>query len=55
MPEKFGHTFDDKILKSPLTVGRTGQEPGPDVRNNPVAMPADPLKLVPGNAKTASK
>lgn len=55
MPEKFGNTFDDKVLKSPLTVGRVGNEPGPDVRNNPVAMPDDPLKLVPGNSKTARK
>ena len=53
MPEKFGNTFDSKILKSPLTVGRTGQEPGPDVRNNPVAQPTDPLKLIPGNSRKA--
>jgi len=55
MPEKLGDTFDDRILKSPLTVGRPTNEPGPDVRNNPVAAPADPLKLIPGNSVTASK
>lgn len=55
MPEKMGKTFDDKILKSPLTVGRPKKEPGPDVYNNPVAAPADPLKLIPGNSRTASK
>jgi len=55
MPEKFGNNFDDRILKSPLTVGRPTNEPGPDVRNNPVAAPADPLKLIPGNSVTASK
>jgi len=53
MPEKLGNTFDSKILKSPLTVGRPGQEPGPDVRNNPVAQPMDPLKFIPGNSKKA--
>ena len=55
MPEKFGNTFDEKILKSPLTVGRTGKEPGPDVRNNPVAVPNDPLKLIPMNSAKARK
>ncbi len=55
MPEKFGNTFDSDILKSPLTVGRPTNEPGPDVRNNPIAAPSDPLKLVPGNSKTARK
>ena len=34
---KMGNTFDSSLLKSPLTVGRTGNEPGPDVNNNPVA------------------
>ena len=55
MPEKFANTFDDEILKSPLTVGRPKNEPGPDVRNNPVATAADPLKLIPGNSRKASK
>lgn len=55
MPEKMGKAFDDEILKSPLTVGRPGKEPGPDVHNNPVAMASDPLKFLPSNSKTASK
>jgi hypothetical protein len=55
MPEKLGVNFDDRVLKSPLTVGRPTNEPGPDVRNNPVAAPADPLKLIPGNARTIAK
>lgn len=49
-PEKFGNTFDSDIMKSPLTVGRPGKEPGPEVRNSPVAKPADPLKLIPMNS-----
>lgn len=53
MPEKFKNTFDDTILKSPLTVGRPGKEPGPEVRNNPVAKPSDPLKLIPMNSAKA--
>lgn len=53
MPEKMGNTFDSTILKSPLTVGRTGKEPGPDVNNNPVAKPADPLRLIPMNSEKA--
>ena len=53
MPEKFGNTFDSEILKSALTVGRPVNEPGADVRNNPVAKPMDPLKLIPGNSKKA--
>jgi hypothetical protein len=53
--DKLGQTFDEKILKSPLTVGRTGNEPGPDVRNNPVAMPSDPLKYIPGNSAKAGR
>jgi len=52
-PEKFGNHFDANILKSPLTVGRPGKEPGPDVRSNPVAKPADPLKLIPMNSAKA--
>jgi hypothetical protein len=45
--EGFGVNFNTEILKSPLTVGRTGNEPGPDVNNNPVAQPKDPLGLIP--------
>ena len=45
--EAMGNTFNSEILKSPLTVGRVGNEPGPDVNNNPVAMPKDPLGLIP--------
>lgn len=48
---KMGNTFDSKILKSPLTVGRTGAEPGPDVNNSPVAKPGDPLGFIPGGKK----
>lgn len=54
-PEKLGVNFDSSILKSPLTVGRPGNEPGPEVRNSPVMTPTDPLKLVPGNSATARK
>ena len=53
MPGKMGTAFDDKILKSPLTVGRPGNEPGPEVNNNPVAAPLDPLKFLPINSKKA--
>jgi hypothetical protein len=52
---KFANTFDDTILKSPLTVARVGQEPGPEVRNNPVARPTDPLGLIPMNSAKAGK
>ena len=45
--EGFGVNFNTEILKSPLTVGRTGNEPGPDVNNNPIAQPKDPLGLIP--------
>ena len=45
--ESMGNTFNESILKSPLTVGRTGNEPGPDVHNNPIAQPKDPLGLIP--------
>lgn len=56
MPNKLGQNFDDKMLKSPLTVGRPNKnEPGPDVNNSPVMEPADPLKIIPGNAKTAQR
>ena len=48
-----GDTFDDKILKSPLTVGRPRNEPGPAVYNSPVMAPDDPLKYIPGNSKKA--
>jgi len=53
MPGSFGKAFDDKILKSPLTVGRPKGEPGPEVNNSPVAAPSDPLKFIPGNSKKA--
>ena len=52
---KFANTFDSTILKSPLTVGRPGNEPGPDVRNNPVAKPSDPLNLIPMNSSKAGR
>jgi hypothetical protein len=45
--EAQGNTFNTEILKSPLTVGRTGNEAGPDVYNNPIAQPRDPLGLIP--------
>jgi len=45
--EAMGNTFDSKVLKSPLTVGRTGNEPGPDVNNIPVSQPKDPLGFIP--------
>lgn len=51
--DRMGQTFDSEILKSPLTVGRPKNEPGPDVHNNPVAKPNDPLKLIPGNSMKA--
>jgi hypothetical protein len=51
MPEKFGKNFDDEMLKSPLTVGRPGKEPGPEINNSPIARPADPMKFIPGNSK----
>lgn len=54
MPGSMGEkTFDEEILKSPLYVGRPKNEPGPQVNNNPVAKPEDPLKLIPGNSKKA--
>ena len=45
--EGMGNTFNETILKSPLTVGRVGNEPGPDVHNNPVVDVKDPLGLIP--------
>jgi hypothetical protein len=45
--EGMGNTFNSEILKSPLTVGRIGNEPGPDVYNNPVVDVKDPLGLIP--------
>jgi hypothetical protein len=45
--ESMGNTFNSEILKSPLTVGRVGNEPGPDIYNNPIAQPKDPLGLIP--------
>ena len=56
MPEKLGKNFDDKMLKSPLTVGRPNKnEPGPELHNTPVMMPPDPMGFLPGNAKQARK
>lgn len=55
MPEKMGKNFDEDMLKSPLTVGRPKNEPGPDVHNNPVASPTDPMKFIPGNSRTAGR
>jgi len=51
MPEKMGKAFDDKLLKTPLTVGRPKGEKGPDVHNTPVAHPGDPLGFIPGGGK----
>lgn len=55
MPEAHGKSFDDKVLKSPLTVGRPKNEPGPEVHNSPVFQPHDPLGFIPGNSKRAPK
>jgi len=55
MPGSMGNTFDSKILKSPLTVGRPKGEPGPEVNNSPVMAPEDPLKFIPGNSRKAKK
>lgn len=55
MPEKMGVNFDEEMLKSPITVGRPRNEPGPDVHNNPVATPDDPLKFIPENASRAGR
>ena len=52
--ESMGNTFDTTVLKSPLTVGRTGNEPGPDVHNNPIAEPRDPLGLIPAGGDRPS-
>lgn len=54
-PERMGNTFDEEMLKSPITVGRPRNEPGPDVHNNPVARPDDPLRLIPENAHRAGR
>lgn len=42
-----GNTFDKGTLKSPLTEGAPKAEKGPDVYNNPVAVPGDPLGFIP--------
>jgi hypothetical protein len=55
MPNGMGRSFDEDMLKSPLTVGRPGREPGPEVHNNPVAMPDDPMKYIPGNSRKAGR
>jgi len=48
---KMGSTFDEEMLKSPLTVGRPRNEPGPEVHNSPVAKPEDPLRFLPENTR----
>lgn len=53
MPGSMGNNFDQDMLKSPLTVGRPKNDPGPQVNNNPVAKPDDPLKFLPSNSKKA--
>jgi hypothetical protein len=55
MPGSMGNTFDSTMLKSPLTVGAPRNEPGPDVNNNPVAQPTDPMKFIPGNSRKAGR
>jgi hypothetical protein len=55
MTDRMGKAFDDKILKSPLTVGRPKKEPGPELNNSPVMAPDDPLKFIPSNSKKAGK
>ena len=55
MPSKLGPNFDEEMLKSPLTVGRPKNEPGPDTSNIPVSRPADPLGLLPMNSRKAGK
>ena len=55
MPGSMGKSFDEDMMKSPLTVGRPKAEPGPEVHNNPVAMPDDPLKFIPGNSRKAGR
>jgi len=44
---EMGNSYNDEILKSPLNVGRVGNEPGPYVHNNPVVDVKDPLGLIP--------
>lgn len=51
MPEKMGKSFDDKLIKTPLTVGRPKGDKMPDVHNSPVAHPGDPLHFIPGGGK----
>lgn len=53
-PERMGRAFDEEMLKSPITVGRPRNEPGPDVNNNPVARPEDPLRFIPGNSRQST-
>jgi hypothetical protein len=50
---RMGTSFDEEMLKSPLTVGRPRNEPGPEVHNSPVLRPEDPLRLIPENARRA--
>lgn len=48
---KMSGDFDKSMLKSPLTVQKKGQEPGPGVNNIPVAQPPDPLGYMPKKGK----
>jgi hypothetical protein len=50
-----GKSFDEDMLKSPLTVGRPRNEPGPETNNNPVAEAADPLGFLPSNSRRAGR
>jgi len=54
-PERMGKSFDDSMLKSPLTVGRPKNEPGPETNNVPVAKPEDPLKFIPMNSRKSGR
>ena len=55
MVDKMGKSFDEDMLKSPLTVGRPRNEPGPETNNNPVAEAADPLGFLPSNSRRAGR
>lgn len=47
MAEKMGNTYNSSVMKTPLTVGKPKGEKGPDVNNNPVMKPEDPLGFIP--------
>ena len=55
MPDRMGKSFDTDMLKSPLTVGRPKNEPGPETNNIPVSKPEDPLRYIPGNSRKAGR